>query len=297
MTENDFILADRIEVIRQTIETNNINKFYVSFSGGKDSTIVHHLIDEALPNNNIPRVYINTGIEYVDMVEYVRSLEQNDDRIQIVNAGVNIRQMLDQYGYPFKSKEFAKTVYTHQNHPWSKTVQKYLNGSSRRFQCPAKLRYIFEDQTPFKISHLCCKKLKKDAFKKWTKESGKTVPILGLRMAEGGERSNRPQCVNYSAKGDIQNFKPINPCTDEWCDWYIQSRRIELCKLYYPPFNFKRTGCKGCPFAIDLQHELDVMLEVLPNEYRQCELIWKPVYAEYRRIGYRLRKYSQQKLF
>lgn len=297
MTENDFILADRIEVIRQTIQMHGTKKFYVSFSGGKDSTIVHHLIDEALPNNNIPRVYINTGIEYMDMVEYVRSLAENDDRIHIVNAGVNIRQMLDQYGYPFKSKEFAKTVYTHQNHPWSKTVQKYLNSSSRRFQCPAKLRYIFESQMPFKISHLCCQKLKKDTVKKWTKETGKTVPILGLRMAEGGERSNRPQCVNYSAKGDIQNFKPINPCTDEWCDWYIQRRQIKLCKLYDPPFNFTRTGCKGCPFAINLQHELDVMRDLLPNEYRQCELIWQPVYAEYRRIGYRLWKYSKQKLF
>ena len=297
MIENDFILADRIEVIRQTILMHGINKFYVSFSGGKDSTIVHHLIDEALPNNNIPRVYINTGIEYVDMVKFVQSLAEKDERIHIVNAGVNIKQMLDQYGYPFKSKEFAKNVYTHQNHPWSKTVIKYLNGSSRRFQCPAKLRYIFENQMPFKISHLCCQKLKKDAVKRWTKESGKSVPILGLRMEEGGARSYRPHCITYSAKGDIQYFKPINPCTDEWCDWYIKSRQIELCKLYYPPFTFTRTGCKGCPFAIDLQHELDVMRELLPNEYSQCELIWKPVYEEYRRIGYRLRKYSQQILF
>ena len=132
---------------------------------------------------------MNTGIEYVDMVKFVQSLAEKDERIQIVNAGVNIRQMLDQYGFPFKSKEFAKTVYTHQNHPWSKTVQKYLNGSSRRFQCPAKLRYIFENQMPFKISHLCCQKLKKDAFKRWTKESGKTVPIIGLRMAEGGNEA------------------------------------------------------------------------------------------------------------
>jgi hypothetical protein len=32
------------------------------------------------------------------------------------------------------------------------------------------------------------------------------------------------------------------------------------------------------------------MQKLLPNEYKQCETIWKPVYDEYRRIGYRLRK-------
>ena len=37
------------------------NNAYISFSGGKDSTILHYLIDLALPNNKIPRVFINTG--------------------------------------------------------------------------------------------------------------------------------------------------------------------------------------------------------------------------------------------
>lgn len=62
-----------------------------------------------------------------------------------------------------------------------------------------------------------------------------------------------------------------------------------MCKLYYPPFNFKRTGCKGCPFSLDLQEQLDTMKKLLPNEYKQCENIRQPIYSEYRRIGYRLR--------
>lgn len=32
------------------------------------------------------------------------------------------------------------------------------------------------------------------------------------------------------------------------------------------------------------------MKKYFPEEYKQCELIWKPVYDEYRRIGYRLKK-------
>ena len=49
LTENDFILFDRIEVIRKTIEKYGEENFYISFSGGKDSTTLHYLIDEALP--------------------------------------------------------------------------------------------------------------------------------------------------------------------------------------------------------------------------------------------------------
>jgi hypothetical protein len=39
------------------------------------------------------------------------------------------------------------------------------------------------------------------------------------------------------------------------------------------------------------------MEELLPNERKACEVIWKPVYEEYRRIGYRLTKSEQIKLF
>lgn len=67
--------------------------------------------------------------------------------------------------------------------------------------------------------------------------------------------------------------------------------------LYYEPFCFKRTGCKGCPYSLDLQMQLTTMALLLPKERAQCELIWKPVYDEYRRLGYRLTKNEKRKLF
>lgn len=42
-------------------------------------------------------------------------------------------------------------------------------------------------------------------------------------------------------------------------------------------------------FNIHLQKELDVLEKYFPTERKQCEIIWKPVYDEYRRIGYRLK--------
>ncbi len=46
---------------------------------------------------------------------------------------------------------------------------------------------------------------------------------------------------------------------------------------------------KGCPFAINIQHELETLEKYFPAERKQCENIWKPVYDEYRRLGYRLK--------
>ena len=72
MTWNEFLLADRIQKIKSMNELYDLeNNAYISFSGGKDSTVLHYLIDEALPNNKIPRVYLNTGIEYKSVVSFV----------------------------------------------------------------------------------------------------------------------------------------------------------------------------------------------------------------------------------
>lgn len=76
MTENEFILFDRLAAIKDTINKYGEENFYISYSGGKDSNVVHCLIDMALPNNRIPRVYCNTGIEYNSMVKYVRERER-----------------------------------------------------------------------------------------------------------------------------------------------------------------------------------------------------------------------------
>jgi 3'-phosphoadenosine 5'-phosphosulfate sulfotransferase (PAPS reductase)/FAD synthetase len=71
MTENEFILGDRLQKIRSTIDKYGEENFSLSFSGGKDSTVLSALIDMAIPNNTIPRVYVNTGIEYKLIYEFV----------------------------------------------------------------------------------------------------------------------------------------------------------------------------------------------------------------------------------
>ena len=85
MTENEFLLADRIQKIKSINELYDLeNNAYISFSGGKDSTVLSKLIDEALPNNKIPRLYLNTGIEYLMVVSFVeRERETHEFRLFI----------------------------------------------------------------------------------------------------------------------------------------------------------------------------------------------------------------------
>ena len=68
---NEFLLQDRLQKIRQIINKYGEENFYQSFSGGKDSTVLSALIDMALPDNTIPRVYANTGIEYRLILDFV----------------------------------------------------------------------------------------------------------------------------------------------------------------------------------------------------------------------------------
>lgn len=105
MTENEFLLYDRLGVIRDTIAKYGEENFYISFSGGKDSTVVHHLVDMAIPGNKIPRVFSNTGIEFKAIVDYVKSL--NDERVVIISPSKNVKETLDKVGYPFKSKLYS----------------------------------------------------------------------------------------------------------------------------------------------------------------------------------------------
>ena len=109
-----------------------------------------------------------------------------------------------------------------------------------------------------------------------------------MRSSEGGLRAELKGCAIFD-KGKLEKFHPLQPINESFINWFLNKYKVELCELYYPPYNFKRTGCKGCPYSIDLQKKLDIMSMLLPKEKRQCEYIWKPIYKEYRRIGYRLK--------
>lgn len=297
MTENEFLLEDRLGVIRDTINKWGEENFYLSFSGGKDSTVVHHLLDMALPENRIPRVFIDTGIEYRAIVDFVKECAEKDDRFEIIKPTKNIRKLLEEVGYPFKSKEHSVMLYEWQRgHRDTNKMRKYLECNGSKYECPKILRYQFTDTFDMKVSPDCCKELKKKPVRAWEKEKNKRIRITGMQKEEGGERVNL-NCIMIK-RGKLVWFHPLAKVTGLWEDWFIETYDVPICKLYRPPYNFQRTGCKGCPFSLTLKEQLATMSATgLDAERTQCEVIWKPVYDEYRRIGYRLDNEEQTKLF
>lgn len=172
--DNKFILDDRLQKIHQIITQYGEENFYISYSGGKDSTVLSHLVDMALPDNQIPRVYCDTGIELIMIHNFVVDNACDDKRIHIIKPTLNIRDTLNAYGYPFKSKMYSNWLDKYQRIGKSKGVLQYLGERTDRekwsteFSCPAKLKYQFTEEFPLRISDKCCVKLKEEPLKRGT---------------------------------------------------------------------------------------------------------------------------------
>lgn len=292
MIDNEFLLFDRLQKIKSVVNQYGEENFYISFSGGKDSTVLSELVDMALPDNKIPRVYANTGIELNMVRDFVLDKAKVDDRIIILKPSVPIQTMLKSEGYPFKSKEHSYILDIYQrNGMGGKTVPRYLEareGYGNRYRCPKMLEYQFTKDFKLRISDKCCVKMKEKPLATWAKEHHKPCRMLGIMPSEGGRRATT-KCLAFKNGGKIVSFHPLSVVSKDWEDWFISAHNVKICDIYNAPYNFDRTGCKGCPFNIYLQHELDILEEYFPAERKQCEIIWKPVYDEYRRLGYRLK--------
>lgn len=78
---------------------------YVSFSGGKDSTVLLDIARQMYPN--IKAVYVDTGLEYPEIREFVKTY----DNVDILRPKMNFKEVIRKYGYPFISKETSEAVY------------------------------------------------------------------------------------------------------------------------------------------------------------------------------------------
>jgi PP-loop superfamily ATP-utilizing enzyme len=76
----------------------------VSFSGGKDSTVLAHLVRELYPE--IPLVFADTGLEYPEVRQFARKMGA-----EIIRPKMRFDEVISKYGYPIISKEVAQAVY------------------------------------------------------------------------------------------------------------------------------------------------------------------------------------------
>ena len=77
---------------------------YVSFSGGKDSTVLAHLVHDIYPD--VPLIFSNTGLEYPEIQSFARKMGA-----EFVRPKMMFSEVVSKYGYPVISKEVSETIW------------------------------------------------------------------------------------------------------------------------------------------------------------------------------------------
>lgn len=77
---------------------------YISFSGGKDSTVLTHLVHDMYPD--VPLVFADTGLEYPEIRHFAQKMGAEFVRPKMIFSDV-----ISQYGYPIISKEIAEAIF------------------------------------------------------------------------------------------------------------------------------------------------------------------------------------------
>ena len=169
--------------IREWVEYYGEDGVYVSFSGGKDSTVLLDIVRKIYPG--IEAVFVNTGLEYPEIVDFVKQHEN----VTILRPKKNFRQVLTEYGYPVISKEVSNVLNEARKLKPGKTKTIRMqrlegtlldhDGNLSRYNIP---QYKFLLNAPFRISDLCCDVMKKNPSKNFEHKHGKHG-ILG-QMAD-----------------------------------------------------------------------------------------------------------------
>lgn len=201
---------------------------YTSVSGGKDSSVLHHIVKKRYPK--IPSVFCNTTLEYREVINKATEIAD-----EIIRPEMNFAQTITKYGYPCitKAQAMAFRKLTTQNLSESYR-SKLLHGDEkgRAGKLSDKWHYLLHS-ADFRISEKCCEVMKKRPFKKYNKKTGR-IPITGVMADESQNRQNR-----YLADGGCNAFRCSEPKSNAIGFWteqdilqYIYEEKVEIAEVY-----------------------------------------------------------------
>lgn len=239
---------------------------YVAFSGGKDSTVLLHLVRSIYPE--VPGVFVDTGLEYPEIRDFVKTF----DNITWLKPTMNFKTVIEHYGYPVISKSVADAIRRIQSPGCSeRTKNKALYGDERGNygRLPKKWRFLID--APFKISEKCCDVMKIRPVNKYYRQTGRTA-IVGTMASDSQKRT-----YQYLKQGCFVMNKSLPKCTpmafwntkDIW--EYIKSNDLRYCGLY--DNGVHNTGCMFCMFGIHFEAEpnrFQLMKKSHSNVYEYC---------------------------
>jgi len=242
---------------------------YVSFSGGLDSTVLLHFVRKVL-GNDIPAVFVDTGLEFPELVEFVEEF----DNVITLRPPKSFRQVIKEYGYPVASKEVAAKIRKLRNGRLSDRYKNYLlHGDERgKFgKLPECWKFLLD--APFNTSEQCCNVMKKAAFRKYQKQTGR-YRYLGITQDEGYMRERQYEktgCNVYDRDEPVS--MPLGFWTRQDILQYVVENKLEICSVYgdivcengiYRTTEEQRTSCMFCAFGCHL--------ESYPNRYQRMQV-------------------------
>lgn len=254
-------------------------KVYVSFSGGKDSTVLLDLARRVYPD--IEAVFADTRLEYPE----VRKFALSHSNVTKIKPEKRFDEVLTEKGYPIGSKKVARMIRTCQN-PTDKneaSVRLYRTGikkdgtKSKNFKLAKKwLKFI---DSEYRASEECCDIMKKSPLKKFGKATGKK-PIIGTMAEDSAFRK-----INWLKTGcnafdtDDPQCKPLSFWTEQDILRYLKLTGIPYCSVYgdiikkdgkLATTGEKHTGCIFCLFGVGREKE--------PNRFQRLKKIDRPKY-------------------
>ena len=95
------------ERIRNWVDEFGEDGVYVSFSGGKDSTVLVDIVRNVCEFKNIPLVFVDVPTQYPELKEFVKTF----DNVEILKPKISFAEVCEKYGFPLISKEVSECVY------------------------------------------------------------------------------------------------------------------------------------------------------------------------------------------
>ena len=243
----DIKVSLTIDRIRQWVDEYGEDGVSVSFSGGKDSTVLLHLVRSIYPK--VKAVFSNTGLEYPEIVEFVKTI----DNVEWVKPKMTFGQVVTKYGYPMFSKEVSDAIWYARKLIGSKAGTSHrveFNGeryqNKRRDKLGGKMsedgteKSMFNKQKylpacrelPFLIGANCCRKTKEEALDEYQRRNHKK-PFVATLMEESKRREQawiRTGCNAF--EGKKQQSKPLSFWTEQDILRYIKDNDIEIASIY-----------------------------------------------------------------
>lgn len=235
--------------IRGWVDMFGEDGVYVSFSGGKDSTVLLHMVREEYPN--IPAVFVDVPTQFPELREFVKGFEN----VEILTPKMNFKQVCETYGFPLISKDVSETVYYSRKYISESGISNLdeipedapcrLSILLGRFEHKEKgvptgeisklynkSKYKFMLEAPFGISSKCCKIMKTKPIREYSRKTGKK-PIIGVMAMESKLRQQqwiKNGCNAFDSPEPIS--KPMSFWTEQDVLQYIKKFNIPICSVY-----------------------------------------------------------------